>query len=98
MIELGARSDPAASFGAWMEREIAVPAEDRRVLRETYKVMRRLQNEGRNHIWGYVARNLARPVWLSGEGQKADVVIGNPPWLAYRHMNRDSPYGTLPAR
>ena len=86
MIELGARSDPAASFGAWMEREIAVPAEDRRVLRETYKVMRRLQNEGRNHIWGYVARNLARPVWLSGEGQKADVVIGNPPWLAYRHM------------
>ena len=51
--------------------------------------MRRLQNEGRNHIWGYVARNLARPVWLSSETQKADVVIGNPPWLAYRHMQGD---------
>ena len=51
--------------------------------------MRGLQGEGRNHIWGYVARNLARPVWLSSEGQKADVVIGNPPWLAYRHMRGD---------
>ena len=86
IIEFGARSEPAANFAAWMDREIAVPTEDRGVLRETYKIMRRLQNEGRNHIWGYVARNLARPVWLSSEGQKADVVIGNPPWLAYRHM------------
>ncbi len=86
MITFGAGSKPAASFAAWMDREITLPIEDREVLRETYEVMRRLQNEGRNHIWGYVARNLARPVWLSSEGQKADVVIGNPPWLAYRHM------------
>ncbi len=86
MIEFGARSERAANFAAWMEREISVSTEDRRVLEETYETMRRLQNEGRNHIWGYVARNLARPVWLSSEGQKADVVIGNPPWVAYRHM------------
>ena len=40
-------------------------------------------------IWSYVARNLARPVWLASEAQKADVVIGNPPWVSYRYMHRD---------
>lgn len=30
-------------------------------------------------IWGFVTRNLVRPVWLSQEEQRADVVIGNPP-------------------
>ena len=88
MIEYGARAESGANFAAWMEREAAASRpEDRCVLRETYEVMRRLQGEGRNHIWGYVARNLARPVWLAAEAQKADVVIGNPPWVSYRYMS-----------
>ena len=88
MIEYGARAEPGANFAAWMEQEAAsARPEDRCVLRETYEVMRRLQGEGRNHIWGYVARNLARPVWLAAEAQKADVVIGNPPWVSYRYMS-----------
>src|SRR5205823_6543540 len=51
--------------------------------------LRKLNAEGRNHIWGYVARNLSRPIWLATDRQKADVVVGNPPWLDYRRMNRD---------
>ncbi len=86
MIDLAGRSEPGATFAAWLARGDLARAEDRCILRDTYEVMYRLQNEGRNHIWGYVARNLARPVWLSNEAQKADVVIGNPPWLAFRHM------------
>ena len=89
MIELGARSEPPENFAAWMEREAPTSTEDRHVLLDTYMVMHRLQTEGRNHIWGYVVRNLARPVWLASETQKADIVIGNPPWLAYRHMKGD---------
>ena len=89
MIEFGARSRPVSDFVAWMGRVSAVPEDDRDILKETYELMSRLQNEGRNHVWGYVARNLARPVWLSSEGQKADVVVGNPPWLAYKHMRGD---------
>ena len=89
MIEFAGRSEPGAAFAAWLARGEYTKAEDRCILRDAYEVMRRLQNEGRNHIWGYVARNLARPVWLSSEGQKADIVIGNPPWLAYRHMRGD---------
>ena len=89
MIEFGARAAPVTNYTAWIKREASVSKNDRDVLRETYELMARLQNEGRNHIWGYVARNLARPVWLSSDGQKADVVIGNPPWVAYRHMRGD---------
>ena len=87
MIHFGERSEPPANFSAWMDRESVASPADRLVLRETYGVMRRLQGEGRNHIWGYVARNLARPVWLASEAQKADVVIGNPPWVSYRFMS-----------
>ena len=86
MISFGERAATVEEFAAWMERETSASPEDRDVLRRTFDVMRRLQGEGRNHIWGYVARNLARPVWLSREEQKADIVLGNPPWLAYRNM------------
>jgi hypothetical protein len=34
-----------------------------------------------------VARNLSRPLFFSASDGWASVVIGNPPWLAYRHMN-----------
>ena len=58
------------------------------VLSRTYSELSDLRAQGRNHIWGFVARNLVRPVWLSSDEQRADVVIGNPPWLAYRYMSR----------
>lgn len=86
MIEYGARSERASHYGAWLDRDSGLAAKDKQVLGETYRTMRKLQNQGRNHIWGYVARNLARPVWLSSDEQKADVVVGNPPWVAYRRM------------
>ena len=86
MIEFAGRSETGAAFAAWLGRGEYAKAEDSCILRDTYEVMHRLHKEGRNHIWGYVARNLARPVWLSSEAQKADVVVGNPPWLAFRHM------------
>ena len=87
MIAFAGRSEPAPDFVAWLRRERIGRAADRRVLRATYEVMRRLREEGRDHIWGYVARNLARPVWLAAEAQKADAVVGNPPWVSYRYMN-----------
>lgn len=88
MIDAGARSEPESGFGRWIRREIpAASSGDAAILRQTYLTMRRLQTEGRDHVWGYVARNLARPVWLSSEARKADVVIGNPPWVSYRYMS-----------
>jgi hypothetical protein len=56
-------------------------------LEQTYMRFKRLRDEGRDHIWTYVARNLSRPVSVS-QGQKMDVIVGNPPWLSYRFMSR----------
>lgn len=56
----------------------------RKVLRETFADMYRLAQEGRDHIWGYFVRNQIRPIWLSQN--PVDVLVGNPPWVAYRYM------------
>ena len=57
-------------------------------LRATFERYHALNMAGRDHIWGYVARNLSRPVALS-DGGKMDVVLGNPPWLSYRYMSTE---------
>ena len=54
-------------------------------LRKTYRALRKLVDEGRDSIWGFVTRNLVRPYILS-KGEKFDVVIGNPPWLSLRYI------------
>ncbi|MFZ4410084.1 MAG: Eco57I restriction-modification methylase domain-containing protein, partial [Paracraurococcus sp.] len=54
---------------------------------ETFERMQALYDEGRDTIWPYVLNNLVKPLWLSRPGQLADVVIGNPPWIAFRHLS-----------
>lgn len=56
---------------------------------KTYVVFDRLRREGRDTVWAYVARNLSRPLALSAAGGWANVVVGNPPWVAFRHMSAD---------
>lgn len=56
------------------------------VLSETLRTMCDLHDAGRDHIWGYFTRNLARPVWFARPENAVDVLIGNPPWLSYRFM------------
>jgi hypothetical protein len=58
-------------------------------LGQTYEVFDRLRREGRDTVWAYVARNLSRPLSLSASGGWAHVIVGNPPWVAYRHMSED---------
>lgn len=65
---------------------LGVPVDQRETLRSTFTIYDRLRSAGRDHIWGFVARNLSRPVALS-EGARVDVVVGNPPWLSYRFMS-----------
>jgi type I restriction-modification system DNA methylase subunit len=58
-------------------------------LMETYRRYDALRRADRNTIWAYVARNLSRPLYLSAVERRADVVVGNPPWLAFRYMSDD---------
>lgn len=74
-----------------VERALAriegVAAEDARTLAQTFARLQALKGTGRNGIWPFILRNLIRPVWLSRTDQRADVLIGNPPWVAYRRLS-----------
>ena len=80
-IELGGSRAGYDPLIALDDHGIADPNE-RAILSDTIATLQRLHNEGRNHIWAYYTRNLVRPVALSRT--RVDVVIGNPPWNAYR--------------
>lgn len=67
-------------------KKFAVGEEEQQTLRETFVTLCHLHDDGQNHIWGYYVRNLIRPIWLAQLKNKADVLVGNPPWLAYRFM------------
>lgn len=73
------------SLGATFRR-FAIHPDEEEELTATFKVMCDLHDQGRDHIWGYYTRNLARPVWLARDAHRVDVLVGNPPWLAYRFM------------
>ena len=62
------------------DHAIADP-DERETLETTIAAMRRLHDEGRDHIWAYYTRNLVRPVALSRN--KVDAIVGNPPWINY---------------
>ena len=59
------------------------------MLGRTFAQLKQLYLDGRNHIWTFILRNLLRPVWLSHPDHRADVLIGNPPWIVYRHLSAD---------
>lgn len=62
-------------------------ATDADALAATFGRLQALYREGRNGIWTFVFRNLVRPIWLSRPEQRADVLVGNPPWIVYRHLS-----------
>ena len=64
----------------------AVHPADQDAVQTTFATMCRLQDEGRDHVWSFYVRNLARPLWLSQTDNRVDCIVGNPPWLAYRFM------------
>jgi SAM-dependent methyltransferase len=76
---------PLDALGEVFERNEVID-EDRPGLVRTFNRMRNLHAEGRDHIWAYYVRNLARPFWLSRSGNRVDVLVGNPPWLPYGKM------------
>lgn len=62
-------------------------ASDAAMLAATFAQLKRLYLDDRNGIWTFVLRNLLRPVWLSHPDNRADVLVGNPPWIVYRHLS-----------
>ncbi len=88
MLELSQQNASADGLKAWLERN-HISDGTVNTLARTYTVLHRLDHEGRDHIWGFVASNLVRPIWLAQPSQKVHVLVGNPPWLSYRFMDTD---------
>lgn len=80
--------DRIPSLGPLFQR-LGVPEQNHETITATFRTMCELHDQGRNHIWSYYVRNLARPMWLSRPDNRVDALMGNPPWLAYRHMPDD---------
>ena len=80
----GLRAD---QIRARLRRIAGVDAADVETLAQTAEQLQALKRQDRNHIWTYVFRNMVRPLWLSSDSQRADVVVGNPPWVALRHLS-----------
>jgi SAM-dependent methyltransferase len=78
----------APSLSATFTR-FGVHPDDRAAITQTFETMCRLHDEGRDHVWSYYVRNLARPTWLARPENHVDRLVGNPPWLAYRFMTQE---------
>lgn len=63
-----------------------VEARDRPAVELAFTKLCRLHDAGRDHLWSYYIRNLARPLSFARDDGHADVLIGNPPWLKYNAM------------
>ena len=48
-------------------------------------VLKEFIEENRDSIWAYVLKNIYKPLFFK---DKFDFIIGNPPWIAYRNMDR----------
>ncbi len=64
----------------------AIHPDAQETLDKTFRTLCALHDDGRDHIWSYYVRNLARPWWLALPHNRVDALVGNPPWLAYRYM------------
>ncbi len=67
-------------------KPIGLTEADQETLEETFARLCALHDHHRDHIWGYYARNLARPLWLALDANRVDRLVGNPPWLTYNAM------------
>jgi SAM-dependent methyltransferase len=81
------RDASAAMIERDLKRLPGASAGDAVALAATFGRILALHRAGRDGIWPFVLRNLVRPLWLSRADQRADVLLGNPPWVAYRHLS-----------
>ena len=95
LAQLASRRNPGdriPPLNAVFQRH-GISDESRDKISATFETMCQLHDQGRNHIWSYYVRNLARPMWLSRRTNRMDALVGNPPWLAFRHMPEEMQAG-----
>lgn len=56
-------------------------------LYDLFKLLRNKIRNRKNTIWAFVLKNVFKPLMMK---ERFDVVLGNPPWLSYRYVERGS--------
>jgi len=83
--------DPKLDFAAFQNylrkeaRELAEPAGVLRMLFALAELLHEFIRKPQDTIWAYVLKNQYKPSFLTNQ---FDVVIGNPPWLSFRYVER----------
>ena len=76
-------------FVAFLAAQRFPHADNEELVRALFGVataVKKLLDEGRDSIWGFVLKNAYKPFFFLN---KFDLVIGNPPWIAYRYLDPD---------
>lgn len=81
MLDLAGAIERDADTDRVLDRHLITDEKERELMRNTAESMRKLRAMGRNHVWAYYLRNMARPAVIAAE--KVDAIVGNPPWLTY---------------
>lgn len=75
LINFIRRNQPAlADHEAWRD-----------ALYELFKVLREKIRDRKDTIWAFILKNVFKPLLLK---ERFQVVIGNPPWLSYRYVEK----------
>ena len=82
-----ARGTSTKQLSSGTIRRLALSEADLPAIGENFVRLRQLHEADRDHVWSYYVRNVARPAWLSRPENRVNVLVGNPPWLSYRHMS-----------
>jgi hypothetical protein len=56
-------------------------------LYDLFKLLRNKIRDRKDTIWAFVLKNVFKPLLMK---ERFDVVMGNPPWLSYRYIERGS--------
>lgn len=80
------RGSKPPSINGLLNRHKVAGDDDRAALETAFRKLCRLHDVGRDHVWSYYIRNRARPLSFTRQEGRADVLVGNPPWLPFRSM------------
>jgi SAM-dependent methyltransferase len=74
-----------ARFARKAITEVKVDEYTAEVLFNVAERLRELVHAKRNSIWAFILKNVYKPIFLK---KKFDWIIGNPPWLSYRYVEK----------
>ncbi len=76
------------SFANFLQAQYPGLVHDDRSARILYSVAETLKDmieHDRDTIWAFVLKNIYKPLFLK---ERFDLIVGNPPWLSYRYVER----------